>query len=130
MGDIKVGQFHETSVAGVFAAGDCVNFLKHVPGAVNEGFLASMGTHLQLTAEDLEIARNASLNKAKFDGSLRKSVCGRQVSRTCHATVDLPAPHKYFSPRPARPVILTEPHISQTGCLPFWAPCAGMWEFK
>jgi thioredoxin reductase len=63
MGDIKVGPFHETSVAGVFAAGDCVNFLKHVPGAVNEGFLAGMGTHLQLTAEDLEIARNAVITK-------------------------------------------------------------------
>lgn len=60
MGDIKVGPFHETSVAGVFAAGDCVNMLKHVPGAVNEGFLAGMGTHLQLTAEGLETARKAA----------------------------------------------------------------------
>jgi thioredoxin reductase len=58
-GDIKVGPFHETSVAGVFAAGDCVNMLKHVPGAVNEGFLAGTGTHLQLTAEDLEMAKSA-----------------------------------------------------------------------
>jgi len=46
-------------LAGVFAAGDCVNFLKHVPGAVNEGFLAGAETYLQLTAEDLEIAKNA-----------------------------------------------------------------------
>jgi thioredoxin reductase len=58
VGDIKVvSPFHETNVAGVFAAGDCVNLLKHVPGAVNEGFLAGAGTHLQLTAEDLVIAR-------------------------------------------------------------------------
>ena len=61
LGDIKVGApFPETSVAGVFAAGDCVNMLKHVPGAVNEGFLAGMGIHIQLTMEDLEIARSAA----------------------------------------------------------------------
>ena len=60
VGDIKVGPLHETNVPGVFAAGDCVNMLKHVPGAVNEGFLAGAGTHLQLTMEDLEIAKSAS----------------------------------------------------------------------
>ena len=60
VGDIKVQQSYETSVPGVFAAGDCVNRLKHVPGAVYEGFLAGNGTHLQLTTEDLEIARSAA----------------------------------------------------------------------
>jgi len=60
MGDIKIGPFHETNVSGVFAAGDCVNMLKHVPGAVNEGFLAGTGIHLQLAMEDLESARSAA----------------------------------------------------------------------
>jgi gliotoxin/aspirochlorine biosynthesis thioredoxin reductase len=60
MGDIKVGPFHETNVSGVFAAGDCVNMLKHVPGAVNEGFLAGTGIHLQLALEDLEAANSAA----------------------------------------------------------------------
>jgi hypothetical protein len=46
VGDIKDGPFHETKLAGVFATGVCVNFLKHVPGAVNEGFPVGAGTHL------------------------------------------------------------------------------------
>ena len=61
MGDIKVNQpFHETNVSGVFAAGDCVNMLKHVAGSVNEGFLAGSGVHLQLAAEALEAAKAAA----------------------------------------------------------------------
>lgn len=60
MGDIKVGPFHETNVAGVFAAGDCVNMLKHVGAAVSEGFIAGAGCHLQLTADNLQAARSAA----------------------------------------------------------------------
>jgi pyruvate/2-oxoglutarate dehydrogenase complex dihydrolipoamide dehydrogenase (E3) component len=53
---IKVGPWHETSVSGVFAAGDCVSMSKHIPAAVNYGFVAGEAVHLQLTMEDLEEA--------------------------------------------------------------------------
>jgi thioredoxin reductase len=53
---IKVGDWQETTVRGVFAAGDCVSMSKHVPSAVNDGFIAGEGVHLQLTMEDLEEA--------------------------------------------------------------------------
>ena len=53
---IKIGPWHETSVSGVFAAGDCVSMSKHVPAAVNDGFVAGEAVHLQLTMEDLEEA--------------------------------------------------------------------------
>jgi len=59
MGDIKAGPFQETNVSGVFAAGDCVNFLKQGPGAISEGFTAGAGVHLQLTLQDLQIAKAA-----------------------------------------------------------------------
>jgi len=60
MGDIKVGPFQETNVSGVFAAGDCVNFLKQGPVAISEGFTAGAGIHLQLTLQDMQIAKAAA----------------------------------------------------------------------
>ena len=43
----------ETSVSGVF---DCMSLSKHIPAAVNDGFVAGEAVHLQLTMEDLEEA--------------------------------------------------------------------------
>lgn len=44
MGDIKVSQpFNETSVAGVFAVGDCASPMKSVPNAINMGAYAGAG---------------------------------------------------------------------------------------
>ena len=60
MDDNKVGPFQETNVSGVFAAGDCVNFLKQVPLAISEGFTVGAGLHLQLTLQDLQIAKAAA----------------------------------------------------------------------
>ena len=55
-GGIRVGPSYETNVTGVFAAGDCVNMSKHVPAAINDGFIAGEAVHLQLTMQDLEDA--------------------------------------------------------------------------
>ena len=52
--DIKAGPpFFETSVKGVFAAGDSCGMMKNVPNAVFSGSLAGMGASFQITANSL-----------------------------------------------------------------------------
>lgn len=52
--DIKAGPpFFQTSVKGVFAAGDSCGMMKNVPNAIFSGSLAGMGASFQLSAEHL-----------------------------------------------------------------------------
>ena len=52
MGDIKAdAPFHQTSVRGVFAAGDCVTPYKVTPGAISSGCNAAVAASAQLQAE-------------------------------------------------------------------------------
>ena len=52
-GDIKVNfPFNETSVSGVFAAGDCSTMMKAVAAAISMGGAAAAGLASQLEAED------------------------------------------------------------------------------
>ena len=52
MGDIKAdAPFHQTSVRGVFAAGDCVTPYKVTPGAISSGCNAAVAASSQLQAE-------------------------------------------------------------------------------
>jgi gliotoxin/aspirochlorine biosynthesis thioredoxin reductase len=54
-GDIKIdGMFQQTSVPGVFAAGDCATMLKQIPMAVSQGAIAGTGIHFTLAMEDAE----------------------------------------------------------------------------
>lgn len=51
-GDVKVSApFQETSVRGVFAAGDCQTPFKTVPNAVASGSMAAAGVSAQLQAD-------------------------------------------------------------------------------
>lgn len=51
-GEIKVSQpFNETSIPGVFAAGDAASQIRMVPNAVYGGSLAGRGLIAQLQAE-------------------------------------------------------------------------------
>ncbi|KZF23927.1 FAD/NAD(P)-binding domain-containing protein [Xylona heveae TC161] len=53
-GDLKAGPpFYETSVKGVFAAGDNCSMMKNVPNAIFSGSLAAMGASSQILAEAL-----------------------------------------------------------------------------
>ncbi|KAI9149062.1 Thioredoxin reductase tcpT [Paramyrothecium foliicola] len=53
-GDIKAGPpFYQTSVKGVYAAGDNCGMLKNVPHAIFSGSLAGMGASQQIVAEAL-----------------------------------------------------------------------------
>lgn len=52
MGDIQAdAPFHQTSVRGVFAAGDCITPYKVIPGAMSSGCNAAVGVSTQLQAE-------------------------------------------------------------------------------
>lgn len=52
MGDIQAeGPFHQTSVRGVFAAGDCMTQYKVIPGAISTGCNAAVGASTQLQSE-------------------------------------------------------------------------------
>jgi thioredoxin reductase len=52
MGDIQAeGPFHQTSVRGVFAAGDCMTMYKVIPGAISTGCNAAVGASTQLQSE-------------------------------------------------------------------------------
>ena len=52
MGDVKAEPpFHQTSVRGVFAAGDCVTPYKVTPGAISSGCNAAVAASAQLEAE-------------------------------------------------------------------------------
>ena len=52
MGDIKADTpFHQTSVRGVFAAGDAITPYKVVPGAISSGCNAAVAASTQLLAE-------------------------------------------------------------------------------
>ena len=50
-GDIKLGAFQETSVRGIFAAGDCASTQKYVAIASAMGTMAGAGAAQQLQAE-------------------------------------------------------------------------------
>ena len=51
-GDIQApAPFYQTSVRGVFAAGDCITPYKVTPGAISSGCNASVGAATQLQAE-------------------------------------------------------------------------------
>ncbi|KAK0387753.1 hypothetical protein NLU13_3998 [Sarocladium strictum] len=53
-GDVKAGPpFYQTSVKGVFAAGDNCGLMKNVPHAIFSGSLAGMGAQSQIVAEEL-----------------------------------------------------------------------------
>ncbi|KAJ6101982.1 hypothetical protein N7486_004409 [Penicillium sp. IBT 16267x] len=53
-GDIKAGPpFYQTTVKGVFAAGDSCGMMKNVPHAIFSGSLAGMGVSTQIAAEAL-----------------------------------------------------------------------------
>ncbi|KAI3394512.1 hypothetical protein diail_2601 [Diaporthe ilicicola] len=53
MGDIQAeGPFHQTSVRGVFAAGDCMTPYKVVPGAISTGCNAAVGASTQIQSEE------------------------------------------------------------------------------
>lgn len=52
MGDIQAeAPFHQTSVRGVFAAGDCITPYKVIPGAISSGCNAAVGGSTQLQSE-------------------------------------------------------------------------------
>ncbi|KAJ4418237.1 hypothetical protein N0V82_005711 [Gnomoniopsis sp. IMI 355080] len=52
MGDIQAETpYHQTSVRGVFAAGDCMTPYKVIPGAISSGCNAVVGASTQLQAE-------------------------------------------------------------------------------
>lgn len=52
MGDIQAeAPFHQTSVRGVFAAGDCMTPYKVIPGAISTGCNAAVGASTQLQSE-------------------------------------------------------------------------------
>lgn len=52
MGDIQAGApFHQTSVRGIFAAGDCITPYKVIPGAMSSGCNAAVGASTQIQAE-------------------------------------------------------------------------------
>lgn len=52
MGDIQAeAPFHQTSVRGVFAAGDCITPYKVIPGAISSGCIAAVGVSTQLQSE-------------------------------------------------------------------------------
>lgn len=53
-GDIEAGPpFYQTSVKGVYAAGDSCGMMKNVPHAIFSGSLAGMGASTQIVAEKL-----------------------------------------------------------------------------
>lgn len=52
MGDIQAdAPFYQTSVRGVFAAGDCMTPYKVIPGAISTGCNAAVGAATQLQSE-------------------------------------------------------------------------------
>lgn len=52
--DIKAGPpFYQTSVKGVYAAGDVSGMMKNVPNAIFSGSLAGSGASMQIVAEEL-----------------------------------------------------------------------------
>lgn len=52
MGDIQAeAPFHQTSVKGVFAAGDCMTMYKVIPGAISSGCNAAVGVSTQIQSE-------------------------------------------------------------------------------
>ncbi|KAK5994351.1 Thioredoxin reductase gliT [Cladobotryum mycophilum] len=52
MGDIQAdAPFHQTSIRGVFAAGDCITPYKVIPGAISSGCNAAVAVSAQLQAE-------------------------------------------------------------------------------
>lgn len=52
MGDIQAdAPFHQTTVRGVFAAGDCMTPYKVIPGAISSGCNAAVGASTQLQSE-------------------------------------------------------------------------------
>ncbi|KAH9905800.1 hypothetical protein F4778DRAFT_727519 [Xylariomycetidae sp. FL2044] len=52
MGDVQAdAPFYQTSVRGVFAAGDCITMYKVIPGAISSGCNAAVGVSAQLQAE-------------------------------------------------------------------------------
>lgn len=53
MGDVQADApaFHQTSVRGVFAAGDCITPYKVIPGALSSGCNAAVAAITQLQAE-------------------------------------------------------------------------------
>lgn len=51
-GDIRAeAPFHQTSVRGVFAAGDCITPYKVIPGAISSGCNAAVGAATQIQSE-------------------------------------------------------------------------------
>lgn len=51
-GDIQAeAPFYQTSVRGVFAAGDCITPYKVIPGAISSGCNAAVGAATQLQSE-------------------------------------------------------------------------------
>ncbi|KAL1867683.1 hypothetical protein Daus18300_006239 [Diaporthe australafricana] len=56
-GEIKISSpFNETSVPGVFAAGDAASQVRVVPNAINGGYLAGSGLITQLQAEKAQMS--------------------------------------------------------------------------
>lgn len=53
-GLVDVGNFQETSVKDVFAAGDCANFMRSIATAVQQGQLAGISVNTQLCKENWE----------------------------------------------------------------------------
>ncbi|KAI4604305.1 hypothetical protein KJ359_000439 [Pestalotiopsis sp. 9143b] len=52
MGDLQAdAPMHQTSVRGVFAAGDCITPYKVIPGAISSGCNAAVAASAQLHAE-------------------------------------------------------------------------------
>ncbi|KAF9771739.1 hypothetical protein IL306_010616, partial [Fusarium sp. DS 682] len=49
------GDFQETSIRGVFAAGDCASLLKHESVGVGSGLQAGMAANLQIAEDDRSV---------------------------------------------------------------------------
>ncbi|QPC59320.1 hypothetical protein HYE67_001551 [Fusarium culmorum] len=49
------GDFHETSIRGVFAAGSCASIINDEAREINSGMAASMGVNLQIAEDDTSL---------------------------------------------------------------------------